>query len=176
MYWKLKYRLQKENTVMETFRVSFVKKIFYYFSITVMSQFSPLCPPLPSPPPTPTVNPQPVVHVHGSFMHVPWLVPSPSFPPYTPSPSPLVAVSLFFVSMPLVLFCRFVCFVHYVPIIGEIIWYLPFPSWLISLSIILSSSSMLSWRVGVPSFFLQYSIQLCKCTTVFWSTRLLMGT
>ena len=56
---------------METFRVSFVKKIFYYFSITVMSQFSPLCPPLPSPPPTPTVNPQPVVHVHGSFMHGP---------------------------------------------------------------------------------------------------------
>ena len=33
---------------------------------------------------------------------------------------------------------------------------------------------MLPRRVGVPSFFLLCSIPLCKCTTVFWSTHLLM--
>ena len=46
--------------------------------------------------------------------------------------------------MSLVLLCSFVCFVHYVPLIGEIIWYLSFTAWLISLSIILSVPSMLS--------------------------------
>ena len=35
---------------------------------------------------------------------------------------------------------------------------------------------MLSQKVGAPSFFLLRSIPVCKCTTVFWSTRLLMGT
>ena len=53
------------------------------------------------------------------------------------SPSPLVSVSLFLVSMPLVVFCSFVC---YVPLIDEIIWYLSISTWFISLSIILSSS------------------------------------
>ena len=36
--------------------------------------------------------------------------------------------------------CSLVCFVGYVPLIGEIIWCLSFNAWLISLSIILSSS------------------------------------
>ena len=35
---------------------------------------------------------------------------------------------------------------------------------------------MLLLRIGVPSFFPLRSIPLCKCTTVFWSTHLLMGT
>ena len=35
-------------------------------------------------------------------------------------------------------------------------------------------SSMLSGSVGVSSFFLLCSIPLCKCTTVFWPTHLLM--
>ena len=36
----------------------------------------------------------PIVHYHGSFLHVPWLDPSPSFPHF-PSPlSPLVSVIL----------------------------------------------------------------------------------
>ena len=47
----------------------------------------------------------PVVFLHGSFIHVPWLDPSPSFPRYpSPRPSPLVTVSLFFICMSLVLF------------------------------------------------------------------------
>ena len=35
---------------------------------------------------------------------------------------------------------------------------------------------MLSQRVGAPSFFLMHSIPLCKCTTKFLSTHLLMCT
>ena len=66
--------------------------------------------------------------------------PFPFFPSLSPSPSHLVTVSLFLISMSLVLFCSFVCFVDKIPLIGEIIWYLPFATWLISLSKMLSSS------------------------------------
>ena len=38
------------------------------------------------------------------------------------------------------------------------------------------SPSMLSWRVGAPSFSLLRRIPLCKCTIVFGSIHLLMGT
>ena len=38
------------------------------------------------------------------------------------------------------LYCLPVCLVNYVPLTGEIIWYLSFTAWLTSLSIILSSS------------------------------------
>ena len=61
--------------------------------------------------------------------------PSPSFPCYPPLPSPLVTVSSLFLCL-----WFYFCFVDYVPLIGEIIWYLSFTAWLISLSIILSSS------------------------------------
>ena len=40
-----------------------------------MSQFFPLCPPLPIPPLSPTVSPLSVVHVHESFIHVLWTRP-----------------------------------------------------------------------------------------------------
>ena len=49
-----------------------------------LSQFFPLFPPPPSPSPAPTVNPHTVVHVHGSFIHALWLVPSSSFHLYPP--------------------------------------------------------------------------------------------
>ena len=111
--------------------------------------------------------------VHVSFIHVPWqpLSLSPSL-----STCPLVTVSLFLISMSLVIFCLLVYFVDYVPIISEITWYFCFTTWLISLSISSPVLSMLSQRVGVPSFFLLHSIPLCKCTIFFWSTHLLMGT
>ena len=84
-------------------------KIFIVIRLQ-LSQFSPLCPPLPSPFPTPTINPHMAVHVHGSFIHVLWLDPSPSFHHYPLPPSPLVAFSLFPVSMPRVLFCSLMYF------------------------------------------------------------------
>ena len=63
-----------------------------------------------------------------------------SFHHHPPSHSHLDTVSLFHISMPLVLFCSLVYFVHLTPLTGEIIWYLSFINWLISLSIIFSSS------------------------------------
>ena len=42
--------------------------------------------------------------------------------------------------MKLVIFCLLFSFVDYVPVKGEIIWYLALTAWLISLSIMLSSS------------------------------------
>ena len=96
-------------------------------------------------------------------------------------PSPLVTVNVSLISMSLVLFCSFVCFVHWIPFIGEVIWYLSFIDWLISLRIMkwnnpCSNIFVLLWKVGVPSFFLLCSIPLCMCTTVFWSTYLLIVT
>ena len=56
-------------------------------------------------------------------------------------PSPLITVSVFLISMSLVVFCLlFVVVVDYVPVKGEITWYLSLTAWLISLSIMLSSS------------------------------------
>ena len=52
------------------------------------------------------------------------------FPPL----SPLAIVRLFLTSMSLVIFCLLFSFVDYVPVKGEIIWYLSLTAWLISLS------------------------------------------
>ena len=76
----------------------------------------------------------PLGFVHVSFRVVPEK-PSPHYPP-----SPLVPVRLFLTSMSLVIFCLLFSFVDYVPVNGEIIWYLSLTTWLISLNIMLSSS------------------------------------
>ena len=60
--------------------------------------------------------------------------------PLSPPHSPLAIVTLFLISMSLVIFCLLFSFVDYVPVEGEIIWYLSLTTWLISLSIMLSSS------------------------------------
>ena len=52
-------------------------------------------------------------------------------------PFPLTALSLFSESTSLFLFCLFIVFISH---INEITWYLSFPDWLISLSIMLSRS------------------------------------
>ena len=78
--------------------------LLFYYSCPIF----PLCPPLHSPLPASTVNPHIIVHVHGSFIHVLCLIPS--FHHYPLSPSPLV--SLFHISMSLVLFCSLVYVVH----------------------------------------------------------------
>ena len=106
--------------------------------------------------PWPTYLPRsilPIVLVHGSFIQVPWLDPSPSFPHYPPPRSPLAIVRLFLVSMSLGIFCLFFSFVDYVPVKGDIIWYLSLTAWLISLSIMLSSSIHAVTK-GRSSFFL----------------------
>ena len=95
--------------------------------------------------------------------------------PVSPPHSPLAIVRLFLTSMSLVIFCLLFSSIDYVPVKGEIIWYLSLTAWLISLSIMLSSSIHAVTKGETP-FFLLCSIPLCKCTTVFGSTHLLMGT
>ena len=51
-----------------------------------------------------------------------------------------VAFRLLLTSVSLVIFCLLFSFVDYVPVKGEIIWYLSLTAWLISLSIMFSSS------------------------------------
>ena len=73
------------------------------------------------------------------------------FPSLSPPNSPLVIVKLFLISMSLVIYCLIFSFVDYVPVKGEITWYFSLTSWLISLSITLSSSIHAKGR---SSFFL----------------------
>ena len=56
---------------------------------------------------------------------------------------------MFLISMSLVIFCSLFSFIEYVPVKGEIIWYLSLTTWLISLSIMLSSSIHAIAGVGV---------------------------
>ena len=56
-------------------------------------------------------------------------------------------------TMSLVIFCLLFSSVDYVPVKGEIIWYLSLTAWLISLSIMLSSS-IHAVAKGISSFFL----------------------
>ena len=60
--------------------------------------------------------------------------------PLSPPPSPLAIVRLFLTSMTLVIFCLLFSFVDYIPVKGEIIWYLSLTARFISLSVMLSSS------------------------------------
>ena len=87
----------------------FVYIVFLLFILLQLSQFFPFCPPPPSQPLSPTVNPLPIVHSHESFVYALWLMPSPSFHHYPRPSSPPAAISLFHVSMPLVLFFSLVC-------------------------------------------------------------------
>ena len=59
---------------------------------------------------------------------------------------------MFLISVSLVIFCLLFSFVDYVSVKGEIIWYLSLTAWLISLSIMLSSS-IHTVAKGRSSFF-----------------------
>ena len=111
-------------------------KLFYRCSITVVFIFSPpLCP-------TPA-KPTSLPCFHPPLWSCPCVLYSSSWKPFSPlslPPSPLATVRLFLTSMSLVIFCLLFSFVDYVPPKGELIWYLSLTTWLISLSIMLSSS------------------------------------
>ena len=101
-----------------------------------------------NPPPSPTST-LPLDFVHVSFIVVP-VIPS----PHCPLPHcPLTIVRLFLTSISLVIFCFLFSSIYYVPVKGEIIWYLSLTTWLISLSIMLSSS-IHDVAKGISSFFL----------------------
>ena len=114
----------------------------FFLSFTVIqlqwSAFSPhpSTPPQLNPPPSPSSTLR-LGFVHVSFIVVP-VIPSPRCP--LPNLT-LPIVRLFLTSVSLVIFCLLFSFVDYVPVKGEIIWYLSLTAWLISLSIMLSSST-----------------------------------
>ena len=92
--------------------------------------------------------------------HAPWFCPcvlySSSYRPLSPLSlphAPVAIVTMFLISMSLVIFCLLFSFVDYVPVKGEIIWYLSLPARLISFSITLSSS-IHAIAKGISSFFL----------------------
>lgn len=112
-----------------------------------------------------------IVCVNGLCIYVFWIIPLPSFIQSSHSPSPLRAVSLFHISMSLVLFRLSVYFVYWVPHKSEILWYLSFSNQHISLSILPSDPSMLSEKV-VFSFFLSpfygYIVSHCVNVSIFF--------
>ena len=74
-----------ENNIIFIYFFAF---IFYCYSIKVVSIFPPLLSPaLPTPNLPVSILPAslPIVFVHGSFIQVPWIDPSPSFPCYPPA-------------------------------------------------------------------------------------------
>ena len=86
----------------------FLDCLIYCCSVTVVLPFSPLLT-LPHPP-SPTVN-SPTVRAQESATHIPLRALPSSFSHFPSPPSPLVMVSLFFISKSLVLLCSFVSFV-----------------------------------------------------------------
>ena len=91
-------------------------------------------------------------HRAGVCLEFVCLIPLP-FPPTPQTASPLTAISLFSVSLNLFLFCLFVYFVHQILHISEIIGYLSFSDWLISLSTIFSRSIRTVTKYKISFFF-----------------------
>ena len=119
----------------------------------MLSQLSPLFPPLPtSTKPTTSGNPTPY-HVQGSCIYVLWLIPSPSFIQYPPSP--WRAVSIFHVFM-LCFYFVLIYFVHCSLCMSEITCYLFFIDWIILLSTVVPKS-IYAVAKGTSSFFLLLS-------------------
>ena len=90
-----------------------LKTLLFYFLLLLnygCVHFPPSTPPCPNHPCLPLLIRPPLALSTG-----PWYVflddPSPIFPYYLSCSSPLVTVSLFFISMCLVIFCLLVCFV-----------------------------------------------------------------
>ena len=113
----------------------FLILFFYCYSITIVCLFSPSLHPTPAEPPS-------LPHLHPPPWFCPCVLYSSSCNPLSslsPPHFPLPIVRLFLTSMSLVIFC-FLFSIYYVPVKGEIIWYLSLTVWLISLSIMLSSS------------------------------------
>ena len=91
-----------------------------FYSVTVVCIFSPSLHPT-------TASPTSLPHLYPPPWFCPCVLYSSFYRPLSPlSPphSPLVIVTMFLISMSLVIFCLLFSFVDYVPVKGEIIWYL----------------------------------------------------
>ena len=98
----------------------FFNKIFYCCSITLVCIFSPPLYPTPA-------KPISLPCFHPPSWFCPCVLYSSSWKPFSPLSfpcSPLASVRLFLTSKSLVIFCLLFSSVDYVPVKGEIIWYL----------------------------------------------------
>ena len=152
VYWVAKWRrifiISHKCILMHGTKMTVIFKNFYCYSITVVCLFSPSLHPTPA-------EPTSLPHHHPPPWFCPCVLYSSSCNPLSSlsaPPSPAV-VRLFLTSMSLVIFCLLFSSIDYVPIKGEIIWYLSLTAWLISLSIMLSSS-IHAIAKGISSFLL----------------------
>ena len=132
-----KWNLKTKRYVFKIYIYIFCNIYFFNcYSITLVCIFSPSLHPTPAEPTSlPCLHPPPWFY--------PCVLYSSSCKPLSPLSlphSPLVIVRLFLISMSLVIFCLLFSFVDYVPVKGEIIWYLSLTTCLISLNTMLSSS------------------------------------
>ena len=103
---------------------------FYCYSITVVCLFSPSLHPTPA-------EPTSLPHLHPPPWFCPCVLYSSSCNPLSslsPPHSPLAIVRLFLTSMSLVIFCFLFSSIYYVPVKGEIIWYLSLTVYLFHLT------------------------------------------
>ena len=157
--WELYLRLKDSKSFWFILFFSFFN--FYCYSITVVCILSPSLHPT-------SAKPTSLPCFHPSPWFCPCVLYSSSckpLSPLSPSHSPLVIVRLLLTSMSLVIFCLLFSSVGYVPVKGEIIWYLSLATCLISLNIMLSSS--IHAVANDPSFSLLCRIPLCKCRSGF---------
>ena len=95
-------------------------KFIYFYSVTIVCIFSPSLHPTPA-------SPTSLPHLYPPPCFCPCVLYSSSYRPLSPlSPphSPVAIVTVFLISMSLVIFCLLFSFVDYVPVKGEIIWYI----------------------------------------------------
>ena len=97
-------------------KISFIYLIFYSLKLFILLfkysclLFLPTTAPHPSHPHVPPMIPTPLWFCPCVLYRCSWK-PFPIFPPLSPAPYPLVTVSLFLISVSLVIFCWLVCFV-----------------------------------------------------------------
>ena len=104
--------------------------IFNFYSVIIVCIFSP------SPHLTPA-NPTSLLHLYPPPWFSSFVIYSISYTPFSPQSlphSPQAIVTLFLTLMSLVIFCLLFSFVDYVPVKGEIIWYLSLTTWLFHLA------------------------------------------
>ena len=106
------YSISIEKVIMWSYVINFQQTyqcpsfVVYSCQLTFYPLFTPTLPPIP------IINPPPIVLAQESSAHVPFLAPSPSFSHYSSPVTPLVTVSLIFISKSLILFYSFVYFVN----------------------------------------------------------------
>ena len=150
----LRYTMQYYHSYYAVYYMTMTFIYLFIYKFLLLFDYS--CPHfLPIPPPHASRTP-----IHPHLYPPPWFCPCVLYAsscnplsPLSPPHCPRTIVTLFLTSMSLVIFCLLFSSVDYTPVKGEIISYLSLTTWLISLSIMLSSSNHAVEKV-ISAFFL----------------------